>query len=148
MLVSAMQQREAAINIHISAPSWASLPPQPQSHPSGSSQSWTELRVIQQLPTNCLFYTRHCIYVNATLSVRPTLSFPHCAHKSVLYVCVSITKARTLSKPRSQNYLAPFDLTSKQIAIKSIKLSLSLSYLDKYFKVKKPMAYQIFYMIF
>ena len=87
-------------------------------------------------------------HIAGTLSVRPTLSFPHCAHKSVLYVCVSITKAITLSKPRSQNYLAPFDLTSKQIAIKSIKLSLSLSYLDKYFKVKKSMAYQIFYMIF
>jgi len=27
---------------------------------------------------------------NAPLSIRPTLSFPHCAHKSVLYVCVSV----------------------------------------------------------
>ena len=27
---------------------------------------------------------------NAPLSIHPTLSFPHCAHKSVLYVCVSI----------------------------------------------------------
>ena len=25
-----------------------------------------------------------CIYVNATLSIRPTLSFSRCAHKSVL----------------------------------------------------------------
>ena len=27
---------------------------------------------------------------SATLSVHPTLSFPHCVHKSLLCVCVSI----------------------------------------------------------
>ena len=26
---------------------------------------------------------------NATLSICPALSFPHCVHKSVLYVCIS-----------------------------------------------------------
>ena len=31
-----------------------------------------------------------CICVSAALSVRLTLSFPHCVHKSALYVCVSI----------------------------------------------------------
>ena len=29
------------------------------------------------------------IYVNAALSVRPTLSFPLCVRKSILYICVS-----------------------------------------------------------
>ena len=29
-------------------------------------------------------------YINATLSVCPTLSFPNCVHKSVLYICISI----------------------------------------------------------
>ena len=31
------------------------------------------------------------MYFNAALPVRPTLSFPYCVHKSVLYVCVSVT---------------------------------------------------------
>ena len=78
--------------------------------------------IIRQLPTNCLFYTWQSIHVKATLSIRPTHSFPYCVHKSVLYVCISITTARTLSKPRSQNDLARFDLTSKQIAMKGIIL--------------------------
>ena len=30
------------------------------------------------------------MYVNATCSVSPTLCFPHCVHKSVLYICLSI----------------------------------------------------------
>ena len=72
-------------------------------------------RTIQQLPTCYLFYTWFCIRLfffildlfifnftllyntvlvfirfNATLSIRPTLFFPHWVHKSVLYVCVSI----------------------------------------------------------
>ena len=29
----------------------------------------------------------HTHTLNATLSICPTLSFPHCAHKSILYVC-------------------------------------------------------------
>ena len=32
-----------------------------------------------------------CVCFNATLSIRPTLFFPHCVHKSVLYICISIT---------------------------------------------------------
>ena len=31
-----------------------------------------------------------CVYVNATLSIRPTLSFPSYVHKSIHYICVSI----------------------------------------------------------
>ena len=31
-----------------------------------------------------------CIYVDATLSVHPTLSFPLCVHKSMPYFCISI----------------------------------------------------------
>ena len=30
------------------------------------------------------------IYVNATFSVGPTLAFPHCVHKSVLCICISV----------------------------------------------------------
>ena len=44
----------------------------------------------QQLLASCLFCLRECIQVSATFSVDPTLSFPHCAHKSVLYVCIPV----------------------------------------------------------
>ena len=30
------------------------------------------------------------MYVKATFSISPNLSFPDCVHKSVLYICVSI----------------------------------------------------------
>ena len=33
-------------------------------------------------------FTHGNAYDNATLSVHPTLSFPHCVHKPFLYVCV------------------------------------------------------------
>ena len=70
-------------------PSPLSLPPLP-SHPSRSHRavSWAPC-VTRQLPTSHLFCTRQCIHVNATLSVRPTISFHHYVHKSVLDVCVS-----------------------------------------------------------
>ena len=63
-------------------PSLSSLPLPPHHH---RTLSWAPC-VIQQLPTSCLFYTWLCIYVNTTLSICPTLSFPHCVHKSVPYV--------------------------------------------------------------
>ena len=68
-----------------------SLPPLP--HPTllghHRAPGWAP-RVMQQLLTSPLFYTRLCIYVNATFSIRPALSFPHCVHKSRLYIWVSI----------------------------------------------------------
>ena len=39
--------------------------------------------------TELLNFTE-CIYVIATASIHPTLSFPQCIHKSILYVCISI----------------------------------------------------------
>ena len=47
-------------------------------------------RVIQQLPTIYLFHTWWCVYFSATLSIHPPLSCPHCVHKFILYVCVSV----------------------------------------------------------
>ena len=34
--------------------------------------------------------TTKCIYINATFSICPTLSFPFCVHKPILYVCISL----------------------------------------------------------
>ena len=162
VLLSAVQQHESEICIHISPPSCISFSPQPPSHVSRSSQS-TELSflcyktashqlfytsvvlvVVQALqcliccfPMDCsmpgspvlhyvlevaqihvhlvndaiqpshtlpppspfpfnlsqhqgLLYMEVYIYINATLPFCPTLSFPHCIHKSILYVFISI----------------------------------------------------------
>ena len=45
---------------------------------------------IQELPTSYLLYLWWCVCLNVNLSVCPTLSFPCCVHKSVIYVCVYI----------------------------------------------------------
>ena len=78
-----------------SPPWWASLPHTPL--PTGRSSQSTELSCsdIQQLPTGYLFYIWQCKYVNVTLLIHRTLSFPKCVHKSVLYVCVSISVLQT-----------------------------------------------------
>ena len=41
------------------------------------------------------FYTWYCIYANVTFSIRPTLSFPSCVHKSTFYVCISTPALQT-----------------------------------------------------
>ena len=66
-----------------------SLPPLPHPTHLGHHRApgWAP-RVMQQLLTSSLFYTRVCIYVNATFSIHPTLSFPHCVHKSLLYISI------------------------------------------------------------
>ena len=63
----------------------------PPLHPTPSRVSRsTELSSLCYIAaSHWLFYTRECIYVNATLSIHPP-SFPHCVHVSVLYMCVSV----------------------------------------------------------
>ena len=70
----------------VELPSYPAL----HSHPLRSSQS-PELSslCLQQLPTGYLFYTWKHIYFNAPLSIHPTLAFPLCVYKSLLYICVS-----------------------------------------------------------
>ena len=87
VLVSPVWQRESAVSIHSLSlePSPAPLPP-----------VWviTEQRgapcTAQQLPTGCVFYAQHCMYVNTTLWVCPALSFPCWVHKCILCVCISV----------------------------------------------------------
>ena len=71
-------------------PSLLNLPAPPApSHPSRLSQGtglgWTPC-VMYQLATGC--FTRGNAYVPMLLSIHPTLSFPWCVYKSILYVCV------------------------------------------------------------
>ena len=77
---------------YISLPSRASLslPPHHLIHLGHHrAPSWASCDV-QRLPTSCLFYTWQHIYINAALSICPTLSFPCCVHKSILYIFISI----------------------------------------------------------
>ena len=37
-----------------------------------------------------LFYTQQYKYVNSSIPINPTFSFPHFVHTSVLYVCITI----------------------------------------------------------
>ena len=81
-----MRQHESAIVIHMSPLSWTSLLPPTQSHPSRLSQS-----IRFELPASCSQFSLAILHIcfNATLFlICPNLSFHHCVHKSVLYVCV------------------------------------------------------------
>lgn len=42
---------------------------------------------MQQLSTSHLLYTWWCLYVSATLSIGPTLSFPHLVSISLFSMC-------------------------------------------------------------
>ena len=72
-------------------PSLLSLPSISHPLPSRLSAS-TRL----ELPTPyskfllAVYFTHGDAYVSMLLSIQPALSFPHCVHKSVVYVCVSI----------------------------------------------------------
>ena len=80
MLASATQQCKSAI-IYIYL-----LPLEPPSHPSRSSQS-TRLNSPYYIAiSHQLFYSWWCVYADDTLSIHPTLSFPHCVQKSILYL--------------------------------------------------------------
>ena len=89
VFVSAMQQLESVLSIFVSCFPWAFLPTPSPSHSSDLSLGWTPC-AIKPLPTSCLFHTWWCVYVDATLWIYPTLSVPHCVHKPILYICISI----------------------------------------------------------
>ena len=94
MLASAIQQHESATNTRMFPLLKLPLPPTP-SHPSGLSQSTRLSSVpIEQLPPGYPFYTWWCTYVNATVSSRPILSFPHCV-QSLFSMSASLFKKTT-----------------------------------------------------
>ena len=87
-LASAMHQHESATGMHMSRPSWASLPPPSPSHPSGQSQStgmccmmyvWCMMCVsLQRTPYSHWLSALHTVMCmsQGCSSIRPTLSFP------------------------------------------------------------------------
>ena len=81
--------KNSAIIIHI-ASSGSSLPPLLTSRPFKSSQS-AKLGSLCHIATSqkLSFYTWLCIYVDATLSICPTLPFPPlCPQVCSLYLCL------------------------------------------------------------
>ena len=66
--------------------------PTPLSYPSKSSQStrWSSLYCNRSFLLAIYFTHNNAHYLNAILSIHPTLSFPRYAHKSVFYICISI----------------------------------------------------------
>ena len=86
LLFSDKYQHESALGIHMSLPSWTSLPSLIPSHPSRLLQSTRSSLHHTAKFSLGIYFTYYNVYV----SIHPSLSFPHCAHKSVLYVCVSI----------------------------------------------------------
>ena len=90
VLVFAIKQYESVTGIHIcpllEPPSYS--PPQPTPLGWHRALSWAP-SIIQQIPTDSLFYTRERICRNATLSICPTLSFPLYVH-SLFSMSVSL----------------------------------------------------------
>ena len=72
------------------------LPLEPPSHPHSHLAPLGHCRAHGGLPMLyrgfllAIYFTCVTIYVSATLSVHPTLSFPHWVHKSILYICIFI----------------------------------------------------------
>ena len=57
-----------------------------------------------RVPTNLVFYAWQCRYVNAALSVLPTLPFPHCVPKSNLYIYVCILALQIFKLDSSKDW--------------------------------------------
>ena len=69
---------ESAIGVH--------MPPAPCCH---RAPGLGFMSLTASSPGLCLTYGA-CVH--ATLSIHSTLFFPHCVHKSVLYICVSFAE--------------------------------------------------------
>ena len=90
--VSALYLHESAIGIRMPLPLEppSNLPPHPtplgchRAPALGSLHHTANFHWLSLL--HLVMFMFQCICFNATLSNHPTLSFPHCDHKSVLYV--------------------------------------------------------------
>ena len=64
----------------------------PPSHPHALHLGHLSIKLSSMgytAASHWLFHPEGCLYVNATLSICPTLSFPPGVHKSILYLCTS-----------------------------------------------------------
>ena len=76
-----------------------SLLHEPPSHPTPPGHQSSDLSCL--LNRNFLLavcFTHDSMCVSMLLSIHPTLSFPHCVHKSILYIYVYVPLAVFLTK--------------------------------------------------
>ena len=77
------------------------LPLEPASLPAPTPPLWViaehqaERPVFHSNFPRAVSHMVVCIYVRATLSIHPALSFHLCVHESLLYICVSIPAMQT-----------------------------------------------------
>ena len=87
---------------------WLSDPPLfPHPTPPGHHRApdWAPF-ATQQLPASQPAHTWQCVYVDATFSIHPTISLPHCVHKAILYIYVSMPSLKMGSPiPFSRFYI-------------------------------------------
>ena len=138
MLVSAVQQGESAICIQISPPSDTSLPPSPTAPLLVITEHLAEPAVPHSSFPPASYVINTAVYVNATLSIHSTFSFPWCAHKSALsapqessfwltQICIQDTpqKARSLKKYREEQKITTFTSSShKSLYCSGIMITL------------------------
>ena len=88
MLCWFLHSRKQISHNYTYIPFLMSLPPLPISHPSRSSQS-ANLGSLCYTGTSHHLFNLHMIgYIHwCYFSISPTLSFPPCVHKSVIYIC-------------------------------------------------------------
>ena len=65
------------------------LPPTPTSQYHHRAPGWAPCVTQQSFPL-AIYFTQGHYSFNTTLSFQPTLSFPHCVHKSIRYICISM----------------------------------------------------------
>ena len=114
--------------------SWISLPPPTPSHPSRLSQRLFALPAWHCKSPVATYFTFGNVCFRATLSMRPSISFPHWVHKSVLCVCLSTASCRQVHQCHLSRFhiyvliysicFSLFDL----LAIMWISLTVSLFY--------------------
>ena len=87
-----LKRLSSSSSIYIYITSSLSLPP---AHPHPTfvghhrAAGWAPC-ITQQLLASYLFHIWSSMYVDVTFSIHPTLSFPHCVHKSILYICITV----------------------------------------------------------
>ena len=106
MLVSAIHQHESAIGIHMSPPSWTSLPPQP--HPSRLSQISQLSSLHHRANSPWLSIWHMVMYMfNAVFSICFTLLFPRCSpcDRTAKTIEIYFSQFWKLENPRSRCWL-------------------------------------------
>ena len=125
VLVSAIQQCESAISIHVSLPLEHPLHPHHILPLLVVTEHQVELTALYSHFQLAIFFTYSNVYVSVTLLIHPTLSFPYCVHKSVLYVCVSILTLHIGSS-------VPFSRFSLYIHTHTVFVFLFMTYFTLY----------------